>query len=89
MPLWDRLPPEERRRYIDTRLTPGRVLLLHCDFTTPPKDKFLLLTCLDPEPLFFIINSAINEYIHSREWLLRCQVEIGHEDIRFWDTIRS
>lgn len=83
MQVWDRLPPEERRKYIHARLTPGRVLLLHCDFTTPPKDKFLVLISIEPETLFFAINSEVSKFIRKREWLFQCQVEIGHEDHTF------
>ena len=83
MPIWDKLPPAERRRHIHTRLTPGRVILLHCNFTTPPKDKFLVIAAVEPEPLFLIINSTVNEYIRKREDLSRCQVEIGHEEHTF------
>lgn len=83
MQVWDRLPPEERRKHVHARLTPGRVLLLHCDFTTPPKDKFLVLACIEPEPLFLVINSQLNEFIRKREWLFQCQVRIEHEDHPF------
>lgn len=83
MPIWDKLPPEERRKYIQARLTPGRVVLLHCGFTTPPKDKFLVLAALEPEPLFFVINSKINDFIRKRAHLAQCQVEIGHEEHPF------
>lgn len=83
MHLWDTLPPEDRRKYVHARLTPGRVLFLHCDFTTPPKDKFLVLVAVEPEPLFFAINSTVNEFIRRRDYLMQCQVEIGHEDHSF------
>ncbi len=83
MQVWDRLPPEEQRKYISARLTPGRVLLLYCDFTIPPKDKFLVLACIEPEPLFLVINSQLSEFIRKREWLLQCQVSIKHEDHPF------
>lgn len=83
MQVWDHLPPEEQYKYIRTRLTPGRILLVHCDFTTPPKDKFLVLVCVEPEPLFLIINSQLSEFVRKREWLLQCQVSIKHEDYSF------
>lgn len=84
MPIWDRLPPEERRKHIYSRLTAGRVILLYCDFTKPkPKDKFLVLVSIEPEPLFFVVNSEVSEFIRKREWLIRCQVEIGHEEHPF------
>lgn len=83
MQIWDKLPPVERRKYIQARLTPGRVLLLHCDFTTPLKDKFLVLVAVEPELLFFVINSTINEFIRRKEHLMQCQVKIGHEEHPF------
>lgn len=83
MPIGDSLPPEERRKYIQSRLAPGRVVFLHCGFTTPPKDKFLVLLALEPEPLFFVINSKINDFIRKRAHLAECQVEIGHEEHPF------
>lgn len=83
MPIWDKLPPEERRKHIHSRLTPGRVLLLYCDFTTPPKDKFLVLAAVEPELLLFVVNSQVNEFIRRRDHLMQCQVEIGHEEHQF------
>lgn len=83
MQVWDSFPPEERRRIIQSRLTPGRVLLLHCSFTKPPKDKFLVLASVEPKLLFFVVNSSINEYVRKHEALLRCKVEIGTADHPF------
>lgn len=84
MAIWDKLPPEERRKHIQSRLTPGRVVFLHCDFTKPePKDKFLVLVAVEPDPMFFVINSSVNEYIRRKTWLMQCQVEIGHEEHPF------
>lgn len=83
MQIWDRFPPDKRREYIRAHLTPGQILLLHCDFTIPPKDKFLVLVGIETEALFFVINSEVHEFIRKREWLFRCQVEIGHEEHPF------
>lgn len=83
MPIWDSLHPEDRRKHIHASLTPGRALQLRCDFTTPPKDKYLVLACVEPEPLFLVINSKINELIQRRAWLLQCQVRINQEDHHF------
>ena len=57
--------------------------MLHCDFTNPPKDKYLLLAGLDPGPLFLIINSKITEFMRRRPDLSKCQVEIDHNDHPF------
>lgn len=40
---------------------------------------------VEPEPLFFVINSEINEFIRKRSHLAQCQVEIGHEEHPFLD----
>jgi len=81
--IWDKLPPEERRKLVNERLTPGRVLLLHCKFTVPPKEKFVVVAAVVPSPLFFVINSKVNDYIRKRDWLMQCQVEIRHEEHSF------
>lgn len=59
---------------------PGRIFYLFCNFTTPPKFKFLLLVCDTGKPLFFVINSEINDFILKRAHLYRCQVMIRRED---------
>lgn len=65
---------------------PGQVFYLYCDFTTPtPKEKYLLLASVDPVPLFFVINSNINPFIESREYLRVCQVLLGSSDYDFLD----
>lgn len=74
--MWDKLPPQARRIIIDSKLTPGRLLHLFCDFTTPQKEKFLALVCINPEPRFFIINSEINTFVRKRPYLEKCQVRI-------------
>lgn len=62
---------------------PGTVFYLLCDFTTPPKEKFLLLAGMNPEPLFFVINSEVNDYIQGRAELLDCQVPLKRHDHSF------
>jgi hypothetical protein len=39
--LGDYLPHKEKGQYIETHLKPGQILYLFCDFTTPPKEKYL------------------------------------------------
>lgn len=61
----------------DILLTPTQILLIDCEFTVPPKPKFLLLTASKEALLYFFpINSKINNYILIREELLKCQVTI-------------
>jgi len=63
------------------------VLYLHCDFTTPPKNKYLLVCCCDPL-LVLLINSEISEFIQARPHLLQSQVDVAQADHNFleWDS---
>lgn len=76
MKLGDLLPPDQKRQYIRDSLVPGRVLHLHCSFTSPPKHKFVILVSMTPEPLVFLINSEISEWLEQRPDLRDCQVLI-------------
>lgn len=58
----------------------GRIFYLFCNFTTPPREKFLLLACPTGKPLFLIINSEISSFIYKRKHLLECQVALYKED---------
>lgn len=52
---------------IGNHLRVGAVLHKHCDFTTPPKDKFLVVASLEPRLLVLLINSEINQfYVQQR-----------------------
>jgi len=57
-------------------LTPGNVLDLFCDFTTPQKNKLLILASTDPRLVFFIINSELTEFRSRTEEIKDAQVEI-------------
>ena len=74
--LGDRFPDRQIQSYVGRCLNPGRVLYLFCGFTTPPKDKYLVLLCprVTPRPLLFFINSRIRPYIQRHPDLLNCQV---------------
>jgi hypothetical protein len=61
-------------RYIQDNLLPWRVLRLFCKFTTPAKNKHMLLVCTNPRPLLFMVNSQIHPYIRSKPYLKSCQV---------------
>lgn len=86
--MGDMFPPGFERAFAANReLKVGDVLYLHCDFTTPPKNKYLVVCCCDPL-LVLIINSEINEFILSRPHLLECQVDVAQSDHLFldWDS---
>jgi ferredoxin len=63
-----------QEQYIRDNILPGQVLRLFCQFTTPPKNKHLLLVGLEPTPLLFMVNSHIHPYVRSRAHLKSCQV---------------
>lgn len=64
------------------------VLYKFCNFTTPPKNKYMVVCCLNPF-LVLLINSNISEFIQRREELLCCQVDMSKEDHDFleWDSV--
>jgi len=63
-----------QEQYIRDNILPGQVLRLFCQFTTPPKNKHLLLVGIEPSPLLFMVNSQIHPYVRSRAYLKSCQV---------------
>jgi len=63
----------------------GAILHLYCSFTRPPKDKFLVIVCLDPKPLLVFINSRINTLIQRNPDLAQCQIVIDAENHTFLD----
>src|SRR2546422_11551668 len=83
MSLGGQLPPEQRIQLVLKALTAGTILHLFCTFTTPPKHKFLLLSCVEPEPVLFAINSSVSHYISSRQHLAECQVMLYRTDHPF------
>lgn len=56
-----------------------------CPHTTPVKDKFVLIVCIDITPLGFFINTNISPFILNRPKLLDCQVPIRASDYWFLD----
>lgn len=81
--LGDVFPESLRAKLADDRLIPGSVVKIHCDFTTPPKDKYLVIACVTPKLLVFVVNSEINEFIQNRPDLLKCQVSLNQADYEF------
>ncbi|MBM3471639.1 MAG: hypothetical protein FJX75_00020 [Armatimonadetes bacterium] len=81
--LGDHFAPEDRREHVRRQLVPGQVLYLDCDFTTPPKPKYAVVVCTDPEPLLFLVNSRINPFIQRHPDLLAGQVPLKAADYPF------
>lgn len=86
--LGDSFPPDFMAKFSQQRgLSPGDVLYLHCDFTTPPKFKFMVVVCCEPL-LVLLINSVVNPFIQQNPKLLQCQVELlqSTHDFLDWDS---
>lgn len=83
MSLADFFSPEQRLEFFSRNFHAGQVFYLFCGFTTPPKDKYLLLACVNPLPLFLVINSEINDFKLKRTHLRERQVLIKTEDYTF------
>lgn len=69
-------------------ISPGDVLYQHCEFTTPPKVKFMVVVCCEPL-LVLLINSEVNAFIKQTPHLLACQVDISQQEHDFldWDSV--
>jgi hypothetical protein len=63
MVLGDSFPDKKKQEYVDRSLVPGMVVRLYCPFTSPPKHKFLLLLSINPDPVFFVINTQPNRFL--------------------------
>ena len=49
----------------------------NCRHTKPiPKDKFVIIACIDTKPWGFFINTEINQFKQNQPKLLACQVNI-------------
>lgn len=65
-------------------LKAGTVVRLFCNFTTPPKYKYLMIATVEPLRVF-IINSKIHRFISGSPELLADQVNIPSQDHLFLD----
>lgn len=66
-------------------LKPGEIILVDCPLVDPPHDKFVVVLCLEPKPLFVFINSKINNFVRNRQALLNAQVTIDRQNHQFLD----
>ncbi|MHB8409537.1 MAG: hypothetical protein ACYDHY_15845 [Acidiferrobacterales bacterium] len=85
MVIGNGLPEDQKKGYIRSRLTPGAVIYRHCDFTNPPKPKYLLVVNVRAETAVLLINSEIHQFIKSKPHLLACQVPIDYASHDFLD----
>lgn len=80
MRLGDALSPDDKLKYVRQSLVPGRILHLHCDFTIPPKSKFVVLVSVKPVVVLFVINSEISQWLQARPDLRDRQVTIRQQN---------
>jgi ferredoxin len=65
---------QQQEKYVRESILPWQILRLFCQFTTPPKNKHILIASIYPHPLLLMVNSQIHSYIKSRPCLKSCQV---------------
>lgn len=83
--LGDFFPSDFVQEFSQERgISPGDVLRFHCEFTTPPKEKMLVVVCCDPL-LVLVINSEINPFILANDNMAACQVDLPVDDHDFLD----
>ena len=57
-------------------VSPGDVLKLFFQTTTPPKWKRCVVACLEPNPVLLLINTNVNPFVNDTPELKACQVLI-------------
>lgn len=76
-------PLEEKEEFVESAISPGKVLYLLCALPCETKDKFVVV--VNPcEPFScFLINSNICSFIKKNPALSRCQILLKHEEHPF------
>lgn len=74
----DRFPASFKK----SKLQVGAVIYTHCPFTTPPKNKYMLICSLNPL-LVLLINSKINAFIENKPALKNCQILLSQKEHLF------
>jgi hypothetical protein len=83
--IGDSLSDEQREEFIRSRLVPGAVIYRRCDFTKPPKPKYLVIANVRSDTAVLVINTAINSFVQQKQHLLDCQVAIDSASHGFLD----
>lgn len=68
---------KQQEKFIRENILPWQLMRLFCKFTTPPKNKHLILVGIYPCPLLLMVNSKIHPYIKSRAYLKSTQVVLA------------
>lgn len=83
MSLGDHFPDSHKEQFFEDNVKPGTVLYLHCSFTVPPKEKFLLIVSTDPLIVLFIINSEISRFVQNSQPHYQAQVLLKQQEHSF------
>ncbi len=77
MVLGEHFPEPERLASVRRQLSPWRVIRLFCHFTSPPKEKLLVVVRVAADVHVLVINSAIPPFIKARPDMVQCQVRLS------------
>ena len=65
---------------IEDLVVPGRILRLFCSFTSPPKEKYVVIVATNPFHLGFLINSNPTGLQKSKKHLLDELIRVSSGD---------
>ncbi len=51
--------------------------IYNCRLTDPPKDKFVIITCFNPNPCGFFINTELTQFTKNSPRLRPCHILIA------------
>jgi len=83
--LGGHFPEDIRQSHASRQIGAGSIFFVHCEFTTPPKCKYVAVLADDQHPLIALINSEVHPYIQARPRLLQLQVRMPESDYAFLD----
>jgi hypothetical protein len=75
--LGDAFPDSDKRERVKRSFNTGRVFYLNWVLTKGNRDKYSLLVCPDPPPLFLLFNTEMARFIAESPKLRDCQVPIS------------
>jgi hypothetical protein len=81
----DAFGPQAVRESMDRQLVPGCVVYIELRFATGPKSKYLVLAASSDTELFFMVNTAVNQFVQNRPDLNKCQVVMDAAEHFFLD----
>jgi hypothetical protein len=81
--IGESFPLEAKEEFIESAISPGKVLYLFCTLSRETKNKFVVV--VNPcEPFsYFLINSNIRLFIQKKPELTRCQILLKQEEHHF------